>query len=110
MLRRYHLRSAPITAIGASRGADLAKRNAPSLQRMLRQWRSAALRCRAKWRFHRREAVGKQLFNAAGKISGGEQLASIGKQLYKLNLGSLSVVQDDPYRESTIFRQENFLN
>ena len=59
---------------------------------------------------HRREAVEKQLFNAAGKISGGEQLASIGKQLYKLNLGSLPVVQDDPYRESTIFRQENFLN
>ena len=34
---------------------------------MLRQWRSAALRCRAKWRFHRREAVGKQLLNAAGE-------------------------------------------
>ena len=32
---------------------------------------------------HRREAVGKQLLNAAGKISGGEQLASIGKHLYK---------------------------
>ena len=58
---------------------------------------------------HRREAVEKQLFNAAGKISGGEQLASI-EQLYKLNLGPLSVVPDDPYRESTVFRKENIKN
>jgi len=35
------------------------------------------------WRSYRREAVGKRLLNAAGKISGGEQLASIGKHLYK---------------------------
>jgi len=39
----------------------LSKACGPSRRRMLGQWRSAAWRCRAKWRFYRREAVGKRL-------------------------------------------------
>jgi len=43
ILRRYHLRSAPIAILeGASRSASLATHNAFSLRRMLTLWRSAA--------------------------------------------------------------------